>query len=400
MATTAEHPREKERLDELYSLSILDTLPEESYDNLTAIAAEICGTPISLVSLVDRDRQWFKSQCGVQNTEMPRELSMCAHTILQKDSFMMVEDARLDERFTKLAFVNQDPPVIFYAGVQLRSSNNLPLGTLCVLDHKPRKLAEGQVKALKALASQVEKLFELKQKNNNLKIFSQKLNSKNKELERFAYLTAHDLKSPLNQISGLISYFHSVYQETMDEDAREILNLIKSSASSLGSLVDGLLEYSLSDSLLDKDKSRFDILPFLQELTAPFTFNKDCEIALNSSVKEVYLNSEALKRILINLISNAIKHRDKETVQIQLSCDENDTHYLFSVSDNGPGIDEANQERIFRLFEVMERGRDTKPKGHGIGLAMVKKLVEHMGGNIRLHSGPGKGAKFVFEVRK
>ena len=119
------------------SYSILDTLPESDFDDLTTIAAEICGTPISLISLLDDKRQWFKSHHGLDAIETPKEYSFCGHVINQDDLFV-VSDARLDERFHDNPLVTGYPYVVFYAGVPLVGDNNLPLGTLCIIDHNPQ----------------------------------------------------------------------------------------------------------------------------------------------------------------------------------------------------------------------------------------------------------------------
>ncbi len=145
MIPPKDHIKEKERLAALDSYSILDTLPEEDYDNLTAIAAEICGTPISLVSLLDNERQWFKSHHGLGATETPKEFAFCAHAINEDDDIFIVQDSRTDERFHDNPLVIGEPRVIFYAGIPLTTEEGLPLGTLCVIDHKPKLLSQGQL---------------------------------------------------------------------------------------------------------------------------------------------------------------------------------------------------------------------------------------------------------------
>jgi len=162
MKISEKHKHENERLKLLESYSILDTLPEIDYDNLTAIASEICNTPISLVSLIDSKRQWFKSHHGLNISETPKDYAFCAHAIIDPNDVFIVQDTRKDERFFDNPLVTGDPNVIFYAGVPLVGANNLPIGTLCVIDHKPKLLSQTQILALKALANQVMNLLELK----------------------------------------------------------------------------------------------------------------------------------------------------------------------------------------------------------------------------------------------
>ncbi|MGH9712802.1 MAG: ATP-binding protein [Candidatus Acidiferrales bacterium] len=160
-------PNEAARLETLHRYAILNTLPEKEFDDLTRLAALICGTPIALVSLVDADRQWFKSRVGVEESETPRDLAFCAHAILQPD-ILVVPDARLDERFRTNPLVLGEPNVCFYAGAPLMSQEGHALGTLCVIDHVPRELSPEQREALKALSRLVVAQLELRRSVTDL----------------------------------------------------------------------------------------------------------------------------------------------------------------------------------------------------------------------------------------
>lgn len=159
--------QEADRLEALRQYKVLDTPSEHSYDDITSLAAFICDVPIALISLVDVDRQWFKSRVGIMVEETSRDVSFCAHAILGSIP-MIVNDATRDERFVNNPLVTGEPGIRFYAGVPLVAAGGQPLGTLCVIDKKPRTLNDRQVKTLEALARQVVMQLELRRVSDQL----------------------------------------------------------------------------------------------------------------------------------------------------------------------------------------------------------------------------------------
>lgn len=168
---------EKERLKVLEEYQILDTLPEDLYDDITKIASQICGTPISLISLIDDKRQWFKSHHGLDVSETPKEVAFCAHAINEPDKILEVPDAFEDERFHDNPLAVGDPHVRFYAGAPLTTSDGHTLGTLCVIDHEKKRLTSEQKKTLWALSRQVVALLELRKENYQRALIDQDLTS-------------------------------------------------------------------------------------------------------------------------------------------------------------------------------------------------------------------------------
>ena len=181
---TADIPSDEvDRLNTLRELNILDTDSEKEFDELTVLAAQICHTPIALISLIDEQRQWLKSRVGLNVTETSRDIAFCAHAILQPNSLLEVPDTQLDERFSANPLVLESPNIRFYAGAPLIATDGHALGTLCVIDHVPRKLTDAQRAALIVLSRAVAQQIELRRRLQRVKSSTGLLLTKNSRLE-------------------------------------------------------------------------------------------------------------------------------------------------------------------------------------------------------------------------
>lgn len=394
------HKSESERLESLRSYLVLDTESEEEIDSLTQLASEICETPISLVSLIDENRQWFKSKVGVDVNEIDRDLAFCAHAINETNELFVIEDARIDKRFFDNPFVTNDPSVIFYAGVVLKSDQNLPLGTLCVIDHTPRKLSDKQIDSLRIISRQIMNLLNYKKSIRKQEELRVQLLQKNIELESFASIAAHDLKSPLANIMSAANIFSESYSSQLDSQGKLLIDSIEKSGERLILLIDGLLEFSKIDDVNLLKKSRVNLNDLVTDFTTLIGNSNNLIISLNSALTSIETYSILLDQILINLFTNSLKYSDKEITKIELSVSENSSHYLFIVKDNGPGIKLKYQDKIFNLFQTASIQDQYGNKGNGIGLATVKKIIEKLGGKIQMESEEGKGAEFYFSISK
>jgi GAF domain-containing protein len=174
---------EQDRLEALRKYGIMDTPPEEEFDNITSLASRICGTPISLITLLDDQRQWFKASVGIDLKETPIEYAFCAHAIRNPSELTVVPDSRKDERFANNPFVTGEPHIVFYAGMPLVDEEGYALGSLCVLDVQEQRLSPFQLTALKQLAKQVVTLLQLKKKAKDLESLVDALVQRNRRLE-------------------------------------------------------------------------------------------------------------------------------------------------------------------------------------------------------------------------
>lgn len=394
------HKNEVNRIKSLESYELLDTLSEADYDNITAIASEICNTRISLVTLIDNKRQWFKSHHGLDVTETPREVAFCAHAILDEQNVFIVKDAREDERFHDNPLVTDDPHVIFYAGVPLISDQGFPLGTLCVIDDQPKELSEGQISSLKSLANQVMNLLSLRKTKLTLEKTKISLEEKNKELEHFAAMAAHDLKSPLIGIKGISEFLIKENSHQIDASGNEMLRLILTSSNQLIELISNLLDYSTTDIIYNENKTVINLDEFISTVSNLVSYESDVLINFDSALEAIVANRAALDHILINLLTNAIKYNDKTKCEIDIRVLDCNTYYKFEIQDNGPGIPLKYQNKIFQLFHKGITENTTERTSHGIGLATVKKVVNKCGGIVKVLSVEGQGAKFIFTLEK
>lgn len=390
---------EERRLLTLNKYSVLDSLPESDYDFICSMASNICNTPISLISLVDKDRQWFKSSVGLEVSETDREFSFCAHAICESSEVMVVEDARKDDRFKDNRLVTGEPFIRFYAGVPLNSEEGHSLGTLCVIDTKPRYLDQKQISLLKSLAQQVMNLLELRRNKLELENAYRFLKFKNKELAEFTYITSHDLQEPVRTINSLIEMLSEIYSDKFDDQGKEMMRFIVEAGSRMKALILGLLDYSRLGK--EKPTDTIDCNLLLDEVISDLSSSiKDANGTINKkSLPKVYGYKTDLRLLFQNLISNALKfrHSDRHPV-IQVEAKDKIEHWEFCVTDNGIGIDKQFRTRIFKIFQRLH-SRD-KYEGYGLGLTHCRKIIELHNGKIWVQSRKGSGSKFYFNIPK
>lgn len=399
MKSAAIPENEEERLKLLDSYKILDTLPEDDYDAIAKIASGICNTPIALISLIDKERQWFKSNHGLKESETPRNLAFCAHSILNPDELFIVNDATKDERFFDNPLTTEKPNVIFYAGAPLNTSEGFPLGTLCVIDNKPNTLNKNQKESLKLLANQVVGLLELRKKNEELKAVNKKVTQLNEQLNNFAFRLTHDLKSPISGVNFLLSVLKEDHAKLFENtEAENYIDLITSRMVYMSTLIDEILEYSKvnTENIIYE---YFNLEVILKSILSNIDF--DHKIVLNSKDLNIDINSSKIGFVQIfqNLISNSRKFSNKEKVCIEVDFKKDKQFYHFIYKDNGPGIEEQYWEKVFNMFETLENSNN---ENTGIGLATVKSIIERLGGKISLNEREdGKeGVCFHFYISK
>ncbi len=391
---------ETARLASLHDLQILDTEEELNYDNIAQLASFICDVPVSLITLLTEDKQWFKAKVGTELTNTDRGISFCSHAILQPDEMMEISDTKLDARFNGNPILVVDAPIRFYAGMPIKSPNGEALGTLCVLDNKPHSLNDKQKDALKALAKQVENLFELRRQNITLEKVKKELNKKNNLLKEFAGTVSHDMKMPLANMIITSDLLKAKYGKLLDETGLNYLTYLKQSSFRLSNYITDILNHYESDTLLESHTEDFDLQDVLEQIIDLLNIKFDCEINLPEDNLTVHCNRAAFQQIFFNLIGNSLKYNNQEKIIIDVTGIEKNGYYHFSITDNGIGIPENKQEAIFELFTIVEEADRSGVRGNGIGLSTVQKLVHNLGGEISVKSVVNKGTTFSFSIKR
>ncbi len=386
---------EQQRLEKLFSYTILDTACEQVFEDIVFLASMICEVPISAISLIDKDRQWFKAKVGLGATQTPRDISFCGHAIHQSH-LMTVPDALCDIRFADNPLVTGDPSIRFYAGSPLITPDGLHLGTLCVIDRTPRQLSDAQNTALAALSRQVVNLLELRLKQSRL----EQMNAQKNEF--FAHVS-HDLRSPIAALESLAELLHS---EAPDLDAAGVAEYARDlcqAASQTRELVDNLLDWARFDtdhiaftpssfplhSLAEQVINLLDLVAKAKKISVRLDIPSPCP---------VFADPAMLRSLIHNLIINAIKF-SPPGAQVTLCAEKlNNGRISISVRDQGCGLSEA------KINELLEPGQHRSSRGtagetgSGLGVSLCQRFAAAHGSLLDISSRPGTGSSFSFSV--
>ena len=388
---------ETERLKEVNSYKIEDTITEKEYDDIAFLASAICGTPIALVTLMYEDRQWFKAAVGTDLKENKRELSFCTHAIAGEEDVMMVENANEDVRFMHNPLVQGGPQLVFYAGASIVNKNGYSIGTVCVYDVVKKSLTHDQIKGLKILSEQVMGLLELRKQNMQLEKMKLLLENSNKSLEAFAMVVAHDLKSPLTSVA----FANEMLGEKTDEwgsDSKGLTDIIKRNVDKITGMINGILNNSRVTEKYNQIEE-IALTPFFNQFKTIFPSPKPFKFTYTLAIDTVYFNRVQLEQIFNNLITNAIRYNDKENVEIEVAVNELDGYYHFEITDNGMGIQQENYVSVFELFSTVAEKDNYGVDSSGIGLSIVKNIITAANGSIKVNSSPGKYTSFLFSLK-
>ncbi len=240
-------------------------------------------------------------------------------------------------------------------------------------------------------------LQDLQAANRNLEQTARELQKANKELADFAYIVSHDLKAPLRAISQLAGWVSTDYADVLDADGQEMLTLLTGRTQRMHNLIEGILQYSRIGRVREKERN-VDLKQLVQEIIETLAPPEQVQPSVRDTLPTVAGEPTRLTQVFQNLLDNALKFMDKPQGRVGVGCVEQESHWLFSVSDDGPGIEEKHHARIFQMFQTLTPRDETESTG--IGLALVKKIVETWGGKIWVESTVGQGSTFFFTLPK
>jgi signal transduction histidine kinase len=396
---------EDERLQEVQRYHLLDTPPEQEYDDIAKLASQICQTPMSTVSLIDQYRQWHKAEVGLGANEAERALSFCGHTIAQS-GVLEVQDASRDDRFHDNPFVTDDPNVRFYAGIPLVSPRGYNIGSLCVIDTKPRQLNAEQKFALEVLANQVIKMFELRMKNKETETKNAIIENQNLHLEemnaiqnKIISIVSHDIRGPVASLKNVITLRKD--DDISNEQVMEFMDTVDGQLDNTLYMLTNLVEWGA----LLRIKNHIELRPF--DLHALVVSEMNIQ-ALSFSMKHntldnkvpnhcmVHSDENMLRFMLRNLVGNANKFT--ENGRIKVAAEREADQYRISVSDTGIGMSEEIRTNLFKPARRSSRKGTKMEDGSGLGLILTMEIAHTLGTELSVDSAPGKGTSIKFLV--
>lgn len=390
------------RLQSLLDYQILDTPPEPEYDQLVELAAKICETPICLVSLSDSDRQWFKASHGLEGVaETPRDVSFCSHALNSAGAFV-VPNALEDERFFDNPYVTGGLDIRFYAAMPLKNNQGHALGTLCVIDQKPKQLSPDQIRALEILGHQVvqvmeQRLYALKQQSA-LQELERQHNTLNKMHHfnlRMLRLLGDEFEDPVSELSALLKTVSE--QEHLPTSLKQASQEHFLQLTEIHQSLDYLVHWQeLQSKAPSPASSRIDLLAALkQAIQRKAALAKQTEHELkwvaDSDHYWVEAHAQSLGFILNELIHNSLKFSAGTTIELHLSKDK--AQVCLQITDTGSGFGQLQLQALQANLPPQATVGAHFEKGLGLGLMITKRYLNAWQARLEIKNRQPSGAE-------
>lgn len=379
---------ENERLAALHALRVLDTAAEERFDRITRMAQTVFNVPMALISLVDADRQWFKSCQGVSLRETVRDSSFCTHAILQDEVFV-VEDARQAPLFADNPLVTGTPWIRFYAGYPLQTRSGRKIGTLCLLDREPRSFNESQRRQLRDLAAWAESELHL-------------LEVQNAEREALIARLGHELRTPLTAVLGALGLLQEDSAGSLPDPVAGYVQMAVQNSRRLAETIDHLL--AAERLLTGRQPPQYEAIevgPFIQGQVDAWQAKArahHCRVQQGPvAAGSLYSDRATLTAALAHLLDNACKFSPPGG-EVTLQARPERGGWLLEVLDEGPGLSADVLPQLFQPFAQSQELQFGAHGGCGLGLYVCRSLLETVGAQVSGQSRQPRGARFALFV--
>lgn len=394
-------------LEALRKTALLDSDPEPVFDSLTALASRALNVPIALLSLVDEDRQFFKSALGLpepwaSRRETPHSHSFCKHVAMQNDALVISDARTVDLVKNNLAIT--DLGVIGYAGMPVRDQDGVAIGAFCAISPEPRDWTPDELHTLRLLADQASLEIALRSRARRLGFDLANLRAAEELRKQMARLDRQDLRTPISAM--LLSVDAVAYSGPVNEAQKECLASAKRSGRAVLDILDRMTDISDIDhlgagalNLSDCHPSDLLTRAVGQVVTLAEFRNAHIDIDDSASLPEIKVDREKVARVLANLLSNAIKFSvEGGTIRLSTRLAENGQNaVIFSVKDEGVGIAPSDLDKIF-IESVRSEGGVPGRRSTGLGLLFCQRVIEAHGGRIWVESRQGCGSLFAFTI--
>lgn len=404
MSLSKESEYEKNRLEKLYLLDILDTSPEKEFDDIALLAAQICQTPISTISFISSNQLFHKSRVGLDGNVFARDTSFCTHLLVQNE-IMEVPDALLDPRFENNIWVKEPPYLRFYAGFPLKIQGHT-VGALCVLDKVARKLTTEQHFAMTVLSNQVVKLLELRLTNLEVEQRIQDSLHQQDHLQKLVLsqgkilgYVAHDVRNPLASLRSIIDLNN--LQILSAQEIKNVMDLLKKQLDATLDTLTNVIEWGQAQ--LERQIPHIRPVDLFKVVTKKL---KNFEVPIMSKGNKLQHNIEPgcqviadeymLRFVLRNLLTNANKFTSNGMITVSAITDADVV--LIKVTDTGTGISDEIFEKLFDPQNRITKPGTENEKGSGMGLLLVKEFIEKLGSKLEVKTIPGQGSEFSFSL--
>lgn len=389
-----------QRLATLTATGLLDSEPEESFDRLTRLAARLTGSPIAAVSLVDDQRQFFKSCIGLSGWAekgTPLSHSFCQYAVITGEP-LIVDDARAHP-VLKDNLAVPDLDVIAYAGIPLLAPNGEALGSFCAIDTKPRHWTDDEIAVLKDLAASAATEIELRLDLQERLRVESALRAAEKAKDEFVSIVSHELRTPLTSLRGSLGLMSS--GRLNQEQMQRMLDLAVSNTDRLIRLINDFLDLErIKSGRIDLDLRKIDLATVVDSAVqnvAPDALRRRIPIEPHVTNDTVFVDPDRIVQVIVNLLSNAVKFSQPETAVV-LTAKKEGKEVVITVKDTGRGIPEDKLESIFEPFQQVDASDSRDKGGTGLGLPICKTIVEQHHGCIELQSSLGNGATFTVRI--